>query len=646
MRMRARDCRAGLVGAVVALVVGAGVPAMAADQADDAPLVKTAADGSITYRDPSLAHEETTTVEGRLRRVAEERPGVEPAAVLTTDGGDVVPVSIDPSALGGATSGAPVTAKLVDGSALDSALAGRHAEPVEVSSARIAAVATTATPQAHRAYVAVIENSGSKNLAASSTLQSRIDSGLAWWRNQANGAITSFTRPSSTVRYSSKLDSTARCGLSAPDALWNEAAAKFPSVNFNANGNHLVVIVSNTCDGTGIGTIGASMASSGYVTMTQDATVFPATIDHELGHNFGLDHANFCAQGCSQAVEYWNLYSVMGMAIVDDPPFAVPALDSIYRAQLGITDADEIETVPSGETRTFQLAPRSATSGLRGLEVTASDGRTYWIDWRSGTGQDDDSFYQVANGRDAFNEGRTFPLGVTVTRQGRGNDATTALMATSSGKGAYAAGQTFSTGGLVVAVNSIGSTASVTVTNGSPQAFTAAGTPTISGTAKVGSTLKAAHGTWTPAASSYRYQWLANGTPISRATGASYTVAAGQKGRRISVRVTASRPGYTSSGAVSGTTKAVVAGTFVSKTPTISGSRTVGKTLKVSPGTWSPRPTFAYRWYVNGKAISGATKTTLRLTSSMRGKKISVKVRGKKSGYTTLTRTSASTRIR
>ncbi|MEE1805159.1 hypothetical protein, partial [Streptomyces sp. BE133] len=48
-------------------------------------------------------------------------------------------------------------------------------------------------------------------------------------------------------------------------------------------------------------------------------------------------------------------------------------------------------------------------------------------------------------------------------------------------------------------------TAPVTIATGSaPKATTQ---PTISGTAKVGRTLTAAHGTWTPAPTSYAYQW-------------------------------------------------------------------------------------------------------------------------------------------
>lgn len=68
--------------------------------------------------------------------------------------------------------------------------------------------------------------------------------------------------------------------------------------------------------------------------------------------------------------------------------------------------------------------------------------------------------------------------------------------------------------------------------------------PRIKGTATVGRTLRLrSTGTWTPRPSSYRYQWLRNGTVIKKATKTSYRLTRKDKGRRITVRVTARRSG-------------------------------------------------------------------------------------------------------
>lgn len=84
-----------------------------------------------------------------------------------------------------------------------------------------------------------------------------------------------------------------------------------------------------------------------------------------------------------------------------------------------------------------------------------------------------------------------------------------------------------------------------------------AGDVTLSGTAKVGSTLTANAGTWAPADTVLEYQWLRSGSPIASATGTSYTVSTADQGSTLSVRVTGSRSGYTSSSATSATTAIV-----------------------------------------------------------------------------------------
>ena len=77
--------------------------------------------------------------------------------------------------------------------------------------------------------------------------------------------------------------------------------------------------------------------------------------------------------------------------------------------------------------------------------------------------------------------------------------------------------------------------------------------------------------------------------------------------------------------------------------PTASGTATVGRTL-TARGTWTgyPTPTLRYQWYVCTKAvtvarttvpstckrISGATRSTYKLTSAQRGKFVAVLVTG------------------
>lgn len=68
--------------------------------------------------------------------------------------------------------------------------------------------------------------------------------------------------------------------------------------------------------------------------------------------------------------------------------------------------------------------------------------------------------------------------------------------------------------------------------------------PSVLGTTKVGRTVTAANGSWTPKPTSFSYQWQRNGTAIPRATNRSYQLTSKDKGKRISVVVTAKRAGF------------------------------------------------------------------------------------------------------
>jgi ELWxxDGT repeat protein len=77
-------------------------------------------------------------------------------------------------------------------------------------------------------------------------------------------------------------------------------------------------------------------------------------------------------------------------------------------------------------------------------------------------------------------------------------------------------------------------------------ALTKTPTPKISGTAGVGKVFTAVPGTWAPAKVTLRYQWLRNGKAIAGATKSRYTIVAADRGKRLSVKVTGSKAGYTS----------------------------------------------------------------------------------------------------
>lgn len=84
--------------------------------------------------------------------------------------------------------------------------------------------------------------------------------------------------------------------------------------------------------------------------------------------------------------------------------------------------------------------------------------------------------------------------------------------------------------------------------------------PTVTGDATVGATLSADAGTWEPAPVRLAYQWYADGRALAKQTRATHVVSGAERGKAITVTVTATKPGYYTSRRTSVPTAAVVAG--------------------------------------------------------------------------------------
>lgn len=168
--------------------------------------------------------------------------------------------------------------------------------------------------------------------------------------------------------------------------------------------------------------------------------------------------------------------------------------------------------------------------------------------------------------------------------------------------------------------------------------------PAISGVAAVGSRLSVTPGTWSKPALSFSYQWRANGAAIANATGTSYEIPAALLGKTVDVVVTARRSGYTAMSVASRPAKAVVAGTFASRSlPSVSGTARVGSRLTASTGVWSPPGAYSFQWYSNDTAIVGATGQHYLPTRHDLGDRIRVLVTTRRDGFTTASARSSRT---
>lgn len=166
--------------------------------------------------------------------------------------------------------------------------------------------------------------------------------------------------------------------------------------------------------------------------------------------------------------------------------------------------------------------------------------------------------------------------------------------------------------------------------------------PSVSGAARDGSTVTAAHGTWSNDPTSYSYAWQScdsqggNCTAIAGGnTGKQYTVTTADVGSRLRVVVTATN-NTGSASATSRTTGTVTAtGTAPVNTspPVISGTAKEDQILTAGNGGWTatPSPTFTYQWQRCAAAgactdISGASAGTYQAGSVDVGNTLLVKV--------------------
>lgn len=127
--------------------------------------------------------------------------------------------------------------------------------------------------------------------------------------------------------------------------------------------------------------------------------------------------------------------------------------------------------------------------------------------------------------------------------------------------------------------------------------------PSVSGTAKVGSTLTVSNGTWSNSPTNFTYQWqrcssTTSCTDIANAVGQSYVVRDSDGGFRLRADVTASNADGQAT--VHSNVTSLVASTGVpvnTVRPSVTGDAIVGSTLTAQNGTWTNAPTsFTYQW--------------------------------------------------
>ncbi|MCY4485835.1 MAG: hypothetical protein OXF11_01815, partial [Deltaproteobacteria bacterium] len=129
----------------------------------------------------------------------------------------------------------------------------------------------------------------------------------------------------------------------------------------------------------------------------------------------------------------------------------------------------------------------------------------------------------------------------------------------------------------------------------------------------------------------FKFQWLADNTAVSGATGRTHTLTESDLGKRFSVRVSFADDGGSAETITSAPTGPVMRGSPPTGRPAIGGFVQVGQTLRAITGEIDDRDgldrmTFLYQWLADDVPIANAMSATYTLTAAEQGKRITLRV--------------------
>lgn len=446
-----------------------------------------------------------------------------------------------------------------------------------------------AAPRTHTLDVIWIGVDGAKK-PSQAAVDSVISRMSGYWREQSDGVIRGLTR-SVSVKYGRNRTDTDFCRL---DTMWRDSAKAFghtdPDWYRQGRARHLVILIpfksGPKCQSLiGVGTEGASVHEGGLmvVPVKQNSPIdWDLSFANALADNLGLtwSHARSCTPPRVDApfsMRTWKVqapcndwgqdsYSPLGGGGEDDLR-RIPALNIVNRDQVGFLRAGAVQrvSVGDGEPRTYTISSLTSPSGVRGLRITDPVSRELvYVEYRSGTGRDAGSSWQRTTeetGKDYFLPGVRVLKSYVCTSSctSRHDPFATVLERPIASQAVYQeyrswmqAGHslTMHTKAVRITVSSIsGERARVTVSDALPD-LPLWTVPAISGTARVGTPLRAVRGSWT-SGTVFRYQWYAGGVAVAGATGSTFTPRASEQGKVVVVKVIGRAPGYSQKSAKS-----------------------------------------------------------------------------------------------
>ena len=135
-------------------------------------------------------------------------------------------------------------------------------------------------------------------------------------------------------------------------------------------------------------------------------------------------------------------------------------------------------------------------------------------------------------------------------------------------------------------------------------------------------------------------EWFVDGVAVPESDVSSLTPTSDQVGKKFTVVVTATKPGYATVQKTSAELTLGAASLTLTPTPVLSGNNVQGQVVTVDPSIWDEGVTATIKWMVGGTEVTGESGTTLTLTKDMVGKSVVAEVTGSKAGFTSVTKES------
>jgi hypothetical protein len=281
------------------------------------------------------------------------------------------------------------------------------AKPDAVTQGAAISPTAAATPAAvtQKVYVSVDDVTASTkdntntDLDSSADITAFIAKMNAYWSGQSGGQVNIVlggiehrSLNQSTCNYSQVFSSVPGVAF---DGL-------FAGNRWEGSNNHLLMLTREACGNAGYGTIGGGSGGLMFAGTGLNGIYALPTAVHEFGHNLTFNHAGseYCLSSSSfdstqaniaigsktcPVDEYGDFLDIMGYTMSN----AVPGLSSPQRILAGYMSDYSVVSAP-GAPQTFTIKPLSGNgaSGIRAVEVKDPNGATYYVEYRTDSGQD------------------------------------------------------------------------------------------------------------------------------------------------------------------------------------------------------------------------------------------------------------------